>query len=377
MTQADHSFRNAALAGAAVGLVSTLVLVTSWTYLEFDPALFVYAEALVLSLALTVFRCTVWLHRPPTKLAFRRAWEVVVEAGSTRRLGGARLGQLIRRCISYFGFNAFVWKRGRHRWAAHWPVMLGCLMAMSVVVPLICGWVWFETAPDDFHDYQVMLFGIHVLTMPVDGWLAFMLFHGLVWAAIPVVVGVGFALWRRSHDRGDGALQTFEHDLAPLWLLLAIAVTGLLMAASYSFFAGAFHRPLAVVHMLLVTGTLLWLPYSKLIHVPQRSLKLAHMMYADSAASTSAGLCRRCGEAFADQQQIEDLIVIQRELGYRYEAPDSNAEHYQWICPKCRRATLVVAQGSRWKSRASLGQSPSESVHRTMVMNTSQAGDGR
>ena len=42
---------------------------------------------------------------------------------------------------------------------------------------------------------------------------------------------------------------------------------------------------------------------------------------------------------------VEDLIKVQRELGYRYEAPNDKIEHYQWICPRCRRALLALAQG--------------------------------
>jgi hypothetical protein len=28
---------------------------------------------------------------------------------------------------------------------------------------------------------------------------------------------------------------------------------------------------------------------------------------------------------------IEDLIEVERKLGYRYEIPGSEAEHYQWV----------------------------------------------
>jgi hypothetical protein len=38
------------------------------------------------------------------------------------------------------------------------------------------------------------------------------------------------------------------------------------------------------------------------------------------------------------------LIQVQRELGYRYESADPAIEHYQWICPRCRRALLALAQ---------------------------------
>jgi hypothetical protein len=45
---------------------------------------------------------------------------------------------------------------------------------------------------------------------------------------------------------------------------------------------------------------------------------------------------------------IEDLIRVEQQLGYRYELNGSPAEHYQWICPPCRRAMLVLAQGQLW-----------------------------
>ena len=32
-------------------------------------------------------------------------------------------------------------------------------------------------------------------------------------------------------------------------------------------------------------------------------------------------------------------------IGLRYEAPNDKIEHYQWICPRCRRALLALAQG--------------------------------
>jgi len=46
---------------------------------------------------------------------------------------------------------------------------------------------------------------------------------------------------------------------------------------------------------------------------------------------------------------VEDLIEVERQLGYRYEVDDEKLEHYQWVCPKCRCATVVLAQGSLWE----------------------------
>jgi hypothetical protein len=36
-------------------------------------------------------------------------------------------------------------------------------------------------------------------------------------------------------------------------------------------------------------------------------------------------------------------------IGYRYETTDPQVGHYQWICPRCRRALLALAQGRLWE----------------------------
>ena len=337
----DNTLRNSIVAATATAFLATLFVVLGWQLFEFDRALFVYAQALILSLTLTVYRMTVWIHRPPTRVLYGRAVTMLRSSKSFVSL----LQHLGKRVFGYFALNQFVWKRGVNRWAAHWPIMIGCLMALGIVVPLIFGWVWFETPADDLHSYKVMLFGNHLRTIPVDGVEAFLAFHGLVWASFPVVIGCSVALWRRTKDRGDQATQTFVNDLMPLLILLAIAVTGLLMTVSYSFLGGALHTPLAWVHCAIVCGTLIWLPYSKLFHIPQRSLKLAHMVYEHESSASGKAACSRCGEEFADQQHVDDLIDVQKRLGYRYQI---EGMPYQQVCPQCRRAALVIAQGKRW-----------------------------
>ena len=44
---------------------------------------------------------------------------------------------------------------------------------------------------------------------------------------------------------------------------------------------------------------------------------------------------------------VEDLILVERQLGYRYEMEIEGipARHYQRVCPPCRRAMFALAQG--------------------------------
>jgi len=339
----DRTFRNAIGAGVATAIVATLFVFIGWRLFEFDPALFIYAQALILSLALTVYRLTIWSHRPPTLVLYQQAFGMLKNPKSMIDLAK----HLIGRTLGYFALNKFVWKRGLNRWGAHWPIMIGCVMAFAIVIPLIFGWVWFETPAEDLHSYKIMLFGNHLRTVPVDGIEAFLAFHGLVWASFPVIIGCTVALLRRLKDRGDQATQTFGNDFMPLIILLSIAITGLLMTISYSFLGGKLHAPLANIHCFIVCATLLWLPFSKLFHIPQRSLKLAHMIYEHESSIGEKAKCARCEDEFADQQHVDDLIEVQKRLGYRYESANI-AEHYQMICPRCRRASLVIAQGKRW-----------------------------
>ena len=48
---------------------------------------------------------------------------------------------------------------------------------------------------------------------------------------------------------------------------------------------------------------------------------------------------------------VRDLITVERELGFSYEMPGQAAlEHYQQICPRCRRALFGLAQGALWRA---------------------------
>ena len=213
-TMSDPTFRNSMFAAGITAVAATLLAVVGWRFFEFDRALFVYAQALILSLALTVYRFAVWVHRPPTRVLYRRAFSMLKSPQSRWALKK----HLASRVFNYFALNHFVWQRGLNRWSAHWPIMIGCGMALAIVVPLIFGWVWFETPADDLTSYEVMLFGVHVRTISVDSFEAFIAFHGLVWASIPVIIGCCVALRRRMNDRGDQATQTFANDIVPLVL---------------------------------------------------------------------------------------------------------------------------------------------------------------
>src|SRR5262249_9042322 len=173
-------------------------------------------------------------------------------------------------------------------------------------------------------------------------------FHGLVWVSLVVTAGVMLAMRRRMRDHGAAAVQQFAEDFLPLILLFAISTTGLMLTASYTWMRGYAYDFLAILHAITVIFTLLWLPFGKLFHIFQRPAQLGVSFYNDTGAQQEQAQCRRCRQSYASRMQLEDLIEVERKLGFRYELAGTT-EHYQWICPKCRRAMLALSQGKIWQ----------------------------
>ncbi|HVQ31926.1 MAG TPA: hypothetical protein VMV21_20175, partial [Vicinamibacteria bacterium] len=262
-----------------------------------------------------------------------------------RRHLGSNLRLWFLRVVSDFAANAFIWKRDRLRGLTHMLLMWGCIMAGAITFPLVFGWIHFEAPAERPDWYRTVVFGFATSAFPIDSLFAFLVFHGLVWSAILVIAGVMLAMRRRMRDEGAVAVQLFAEDMLPLVLLFSVSLSGLLLTVSYTWLEGYGYEFLALFHAVTVIVTLLWLPFGKFFHIFQRPAQLGVAFYKDVAAKSEPARCRRCGHAFASRMHVEDLIAVERELGYRYDVP-GEVEHYQWICPRCRRALLALAQGA-------------------------------
>ena len=172
-----------------------------------------------------------------------------------------------------------------------------------------------------------------------------------MWASLLVIAGVMLAFRRRMIDHGAIALQQFGEDVLPLILLFAISVTGLLLTASYTWMQGYAYDFLAILHAATVIVTLLYLPFGKLFHIFQRPAQLGVSFYKESGARAEQAECRRCRQPYASAAMVCDLITVERELGFAYEMDaSSGADHYQQICPRCRRSLFGLAQGALWRN---------------------------
>jgi hypothetical protein len=331
-------------AGVTTAL-AILIVVGSRNLSHFDAALVAYTTAILFATFGLTYRYSMWLRRPPTRLYWRRGWQAFLRPSHLAR-------NLVRgtgRLVTDVAANRFIFRRDRARGLAHLFIMWGCLLSVAITFPLVFGWIHFQPVAGDLERYQAVLFGFSTFSFRVDGFVAFMLFHGLVWAALMVIIGVMLAMRRRMQEGGAAALQRFAEDFLPLVLLFAVSLTGLMLTASYTWMHGYAYEFISILHAATVIGTFVWLPFGKFFHVFQRPAQLGVSFYKDAGRTGEQAACRRCGAAFTSKMHAEDLIAVERALGYRYEMADPTIAHYQWICPPCRRASIALAQAAMWE----------------------------
>jgi hypothetical protein len=309
---------------------------------DFDVALVSYAGASVFSAFGLGYRYSMWLARPPTRLYWRRTWHLFLRP---RRLP-ANLAHLAALLWENFIAQRFILRRSKTRWAAHWFIAWGCILAAAVTFPLSFGWVRFETPRNSQAFYNAYVFGAHLFTFRLGTFKAYTIFYVLDIAAVMVLVGIFFSLVRRTRARDALAVQQFPNDILPLVLLFTISVTGLFLTVSSAFLRGFHYVFLSELHAVTVIFTLLYLPFGKFFHIFQRPAQLGVAFYKEEGRRGEQARCVRCKEPFASRMHVEDLKSVERDLGIDY-AMEGGA-HYQDVCPSCRRKNLALAQGSLW-----------------------------
>jgi hypothetical protein len=314
---------------------------------DFDPALVPYAGASVFSAFGLGYRYSMWLRRPPTRLYWRRGWQLFVEP----RLVLRNLARLARLFTLNILAQRFIERRSPLRWAAHWCIFWGCILAAAVTFPLSFGWIHFETAPQSQALYQAYVFGLHVFTFPLGSPLAPLVFNVLDISAALVLLGIFFAMWRRGRDRGALAVQQFADDLLPLAMLFAVSVTGVFLTVSTHLMRGVHFVFLSQLHAVTVIFTLLYLPFGKFFHIFQRPAQLGVAFYREAGERGARAVCAGCGGEFATRMHVEDLKTVERDLGILFDGVTlpTGRGHYQDVCPSCRRKNLALTQDHLWR----------------------------
>jgi nitrate reductase gamma subunit len=326
--------------GVGVVVLLVLVYIGSEGLRWFDAALVPYLFGTLLATFAVIYRYVVWLRRPPTALLNQRGWEAFRRKGNL----GRNLGGLTGMVVSNLLLQRFIRGRSITRWVAHQLLFWGCILAALVTFPLTFGWFHFESVDQTGRIYQAYLGPLATVTFDARSVFGFLIFHVLNIAAILVIAGVVIFLARRFRDQGAIALER-AGDFAALAGLFAVSVTGLMLTASSMWMGGRFYTFLNILHALTVIVGLLYIPFGKLFHILQRPANLGVAFYKREAEAGPAVECSECGEPFASVLQMTDLKTVLPQVGFDYSTEDG--QHYQDVCPRCRRRLVAFAQAAR------------------------------
>ncbi|MFJ3501444.1 MULTISPECIES: MFS transporter [unclassified Streptomyces] len=329
--------RRASLVGAVVSALLIVAIVLGSRLLrDFDSALLPYAVATVFLAFGVAYRYTVWISAPGARRLFRKGWGSFFSVANFRSAPTA----LPRMIATYLGFQKFLGARSHARWAAHQLIFWGCLLAAAITFPLTWGWFTFTSSTSSGPGYEMRIWGFKILgfdSLNIVGWL---MFHGLDIAAVLVIPGAAYFLWRRMKDRGAITGQRFAYDLVPLLALIVISVTGLLLTFSSIFLHGGGYQFLAVLHMVSVVFTLIYIPFGKFFHIVQRPAAVGMQLFKYTSRRTDEGgevfACRRCGQPIDTAPYVENLRGTMRDL-------DLGFEEWAEYCPRCKRVLRGTA----------------------------------
>ena len=322
----------------AVAVVVALTFIGSDQLVWFDAALVGYLFGVVFAVFGVVYRYAVWLRRPPTAMLNRRGWDAF-KARKARN--AAALPALVGTQLLA---HTFIYRRSKTRWLAHQLVFWGCILAAAITFPLTLGLLHFESVGQQADRYQVYVSRVGTAQFDADTILGWIIFHGLDIAAVLVLAGVFIFLRRRLNDPGALAVER-GGDFLVLAGLFAVSVTGLFLTVSSMWLDGQFYAALNTLHALTVILGLMYLPFGKLFHIFQRPGNLGVAYYKHANDEGPQAVCRRCGDEFASAQQVADLREVLPQVGFDYSAGDG--DHYQDTCPRCRRASVTLAQSAR------------------------------
>ncbi|WP_407427878.1 MFS transporter [Arcticibacter sp.] len=338
------SLNKQAFINAAVVSIITIALVFygSRELQNFDPALIAYLFGTVFAFFGVVYRYSVWLQRPPTRMYYKRTWELI-----WNRQFFSHLWFFIKEFIQNIGFQKFIYPRGRSRWIGHFLMAFGCTLAFAITFPLTFGWIHFTLNPESGLDpgtaklYEAHFFGFKMMEFEVGSLPAFLIFHVLNWSSWMVIIGVLIFMRRRLTKPGLISTQSFEGDLLPLILLLAISVTGLGLTYSYQFMKGFAYDFMAVTHAITVIMFLIWIPFGKFFHIIQRPAQLGAHIYKREGIRRGMAVCPHTGKEFATQMHIDDLKDVTKQLGFDFTLEDGTS-HLD-LSPEGKRSRLAMA----------------------------------
>ncbi|HEX6864531.1 MAG TPA: nitrate/nitrite transporter, partial [Thermoanaerobaculia bacterium] len=158
LTRTADRIRAGAWATFWTAVLVASIVVGSRNLQNFDPALVIYTFATVFATWGVVYHYWVWLQKPPTKIYWRRGWQLARQQGVLRSLG-----RLLPLAWTHLAAQTFIRERSVLRWWMHQLLFWGCVLAVLITFPLVFGWIHFgslygKTGQDQM-TYVTYIFG--------------------------------------------------------------------------------------------------------------------------------------------------------------------------------------------------------------------------
>ncbi|MCH1626338.1 MFS transporter [Fredinandcohnia quinoae] len=320
--------------------VTLLLFMSMWIstdqFTDIDMALLGYMiSSFIFAIGLTI-RMASWLIRPATHQVVKRSLKNLKTKNRTKR----NFRSILKTAIDNIILQKFIFKRGIYRGVQHFMIAWGCIGSFAITFGLTFGWMRFDLI--DPNTYQIIVFNMPTIKLAAHGFIAELVYNGLNITAIMVMIGVCMALFRRVKSQDVKVAQRVEFDLFPLYLLLSVTLTGLLLTVSYAFLDGWMHPYLTLIHQVTVVILLVYFPFGKLFHLPIRPLATAVPMNYQEVIKVDTRACKKCGTTYSSDDQITDVKEILAAQSFDLQLADGS--YLADYCPACRRRIRVMKQ---------------------------------
>jgi len=219
LTRTADGIRAGAWATLWTGVLVAAIVLGSRDLQNFDPALVIYTFAIIFAIWGVIYHYSVWIRKPPTYVYWQRGWQLFTDQGVLRSFG-----RIVELAGTHLLVQTFIAKRSRLRWVMHQLIFWRCLLAVTITFPLVFGWIYFTSAPNDQMTYITHLFGYPAFSFRLQTFTALVLFHGLDISAFLVLGGTQSLV--QQIKMGKVNLNDPAVTLAPLQLKAVVGVTG-------------------------------------------------------------------------------------------------------------------------------------------------------
>ncbi|KHF38185.1 MFS transporter [Halalkalibacter okhensis] len=338
MGQIEKSFYSKASMYSFIVVMTLIFLMWVGTgqFSHVDMMLFGYLiSSFVFAIGMTIRLCA-WAVRPAIHQVLKRSFTNIKQKKRVKRNWKA----IAKTAFDNIILQKFIFKRGIYRGIMHWLIAWGCIGSFAITFGLTFGWMHFKLI--DPETYQIVVMGIPTITMAANGLFAELVYNGLNITAMMVLIGVTMALIRRCKNQDVKVTQRIEFDLFPLYILLWVTVSGLLLTLSYKFLGGWMHNYLALIHQITVVIFLVYFPFGKLFHLPVRLLATAVPMNYQEVVGVDTRECKSCQAPYSNDDQIADVKEILGVQSFDLQLADGS--YLADYCPSCRRRIRVMKQ---------------------------------